>query len=77
MEVEWDPKKSQGQREETRVSLHAVATVFGGPMAVTFDDPDHSIDEAGLIAFSAPRFKCLLVVGTLGEANGFASSVHV
>jgi hypothetical protein len=43
MVFEWDEKKSQLNLKKHGVSFQEGATVFGDPLAITFDDPDHSI----------------------------------
>ena len=42
--------------------FHEAATVFGDPLAITFTDPDHSIDEVRYLTFGLSRFDRLLVV---------------
>jgi len=42
---EWDPAKAARNERKHRVSFVEAATVFVDPLAVTFDDPDHSSDE--------------------------------
>lgn len=38
------------------------ATVFGDPLAITFVDPDHSVNEQRYIIFGLSRYNQLLVV---------------
>ncbi len=38
-------KKAAANERKHRVSFHEAATVFGDPLAITFDDPDHSEGE--------------------------------
>lgn len=45
MQYEWDPKKARGNARKHRVSFEEALTVFLDPLALTFDDPDHSVDE--------------------------------
>jgi len=42
---EWDAKKAKGNRRKHRISFEDAATVFLDPLALTFPDPDHSIEE--------------------------------
>ena len=51
MELEWDNKKSAKNLKKYKVSFREAATVFGDPMAITFNDPDHSIDEHRMLTF--------------------------
>jgi uncharacterized DUF497 family protein len=62
MEFEWDQKKAAVKERKHRVSFHEAATVFGDPLAITFDDPDHSEGEYRLLTFGISRFNRLLVV---------------
>ena len=45
MQFEWDPQKAARNLVKHGVSFGEAATVFGDPLAVTIDDPDHSVDE--------------------------------
>lgn len=45
MEFEWDPDKATRNLARHGVPFAEAATVFGDPLAITFADPDHSIDE--------------------------------
>jgi len=49
---------------QPRLSIHEkeAATVFGVPLALTFNDPDHSIGEHRLITFGATRTAKYVVV---------------
>ena len=62
MEFEWDQKKAAANERKHHVSFHEAATVFGDPLAITFDDPDHSEGEYRLLTFGMSRFNRLLVV---------------
>jgi uncharacterized DUF497 family protein len=50
---EWDPGKARLNARKHRVSLEEAATVFLDPFALTFDDPDHSLDERRFITLGA------------------------
>lgn len=45
MEFEWNSEKAAANKQKHDVSFQEAATVFGDPLAVTFADPDHSVDE--------------------------------
>lgn len=62
MEFEWDPKKAEVNKRKHDVGFHEAATVFGDPLAITFTDPDHSIDEERYLTFGRSRFDRLLVI---------------
>ena len=44
------------------VSFGEAATIFGDSLAITFDDPDHSLDEHRLLTFRLSSIGRLLVV---------------
>lgn len=48
MEFEWDLRKSDANLKKHGISFHEASTVFGDPLAITFNDPDHSIGYSGL-----------------------------
>ena len=39
---EWDANKAAANYEKHGVSFEEAATVFGDPLSITIDDPDHS-----------------------------------
>jgi uncharacterized DUF497 family protein len=45
VQFEWDTGKAHENLAKHNVSFDEAATVFGDPLAVTIDDPDHSDDE--------------------------------
>ncbi len=45
MTYEWDPVKAAANLRKHGVSFAEAASVFMDPMALTFDDPDHSDEE--------------------------------
>jgi hypothetical protein len=45
VECDWDPEKARKNLANHGVPFDEAATVFGDPLAVTIDDPDHSHDE--------------------------------
>ena len=46
MELEWDSEKAAANFRKHRVSFEEASSVFGDPLAVTFHDPDHSVDPS-------------------------------
>ena len=62
MEFEWDPKKSDTNKRKRGVTFQEGTTIFGDPLAITFADPDHSVEEARRITFGQSIQKRLLVV---------------
>ena len=45
MIYEWDPEKAKANLRIHRVSFEEAASVFLDPLAVTYPDPDHSVEE--------------------------------
>ena len=62
MRFEWDPKKAAANVKKHGVSFQEAATVFGDPLAITFQDPDHSEDEERQVTFGVSLRKRLIVV---------------
>jgi uncharacterized protein len=62
MEFEWDPKKAGANVRKHDVTFQEAAAVFGDPLAITFEDPDHSEDENRYITFGLSSQERLLVV---------------
>ena len=59
---EWDPKKAAANVRKHGVTFQEAATVFGDPLAITFDDPDHSESEERYLTFGLSLQKRLIVV---------------
>ena len=62
MNFEWDFKKSDSNIKKHGISFHDASTVFGHPLSITFDDPDHSIGEHRHLTFGYSKTGPLLVV---------------
>jgi uncharacterized DUF497 family protein len=62
MKFEWDPDKSEANLKKHGISFNEAATVFGDPLAITFNDPDHSIGEHRFLTFGLSRANQLMVV---------------
>ena len=45
MEFEWDPKKAKYNLKKHGVSFEEASSVFADPLAVVYEDPDHSVYE--------------------------------
>jgi uncharacterized DUF497 family protein len=71
IEFEWDPKKAEANKIKHGVSFHEAATIFGDPLAITFADPDHSLNEERYITFGLSRFNQLLVVSHTQRGENF------
>jgi len=59
---EWDTKKALANVRKHGVPFHEAASVFGDPLAITFDDPDHSELEQRDLTFGLSLKGRLIVV---------------
>jgi uncharacterized DUF497 family protein len=62
MDFDWDVKKAARNLKNHRVSFKEAATIFDDPLARTFDDPDHSLDEQRFITIGISEQGKLLIV---------------
>lgn len=69
MNFEWDPDKAAQSRRKHRVSFHEAATVFGDPLAITYQDPDHSILEQRFITVGMSRSGRVLIVAHMDRGE--------
>jgi uncharacterized DUF497 family protein len=59
---DWDDGKARTNWAKHGVSFEEATTVFADPLAMTLDDPDHSITEDRFVTFGLSDFGRLLVV---------------
>jgi uncharacterized protein len=62
MRFEWDRDKAANNQKKHRISFDEAVTVFYDPLAATFGDPDHSVDEDRFITVGYSSGLRLLVV---------------
>lgn len=62
MIYEWDTKKASTNLRKHRVSFEEAATVFLDPLALTFDDPDHSAQERRFVMLGESERRRVLFV---------------
>jgi uncharacterized DUF497 family protein len=62
MQFQWNPDKASSNLQKHGVSFEEAVTVFGDPLAVTIDDPDHSLGETRFLTIGFSRLQRLLVV---------------
>lgn len=55
MEFEWDINKAGSNLRKHGVGFEDASSVFGDPLAITFDDPDHSVGEVRFLTFGVTR----------------------
>ena len=62
MRFEWDRDKARRNLNKHNVSFDEAVTVFYDPLAATFDDPEHSVEERRFITVGYSSGGRLLVV---------------
>ena len=62
MRFEWDAAKSKRSAQKHGVTFDEATTVFGDPLALTFDDVEHSGDEERYLTFGVAATNRALVV---------------
>lgn len=62
MVFEWDDQKAASNRLKHGVAFEEAVTVFGDPLAISFEDPDHSKAESRYLNFGLSIAQRLLVV---------------
>ena len=62
---EWNPAKAAQNLHKHGVSFEEASTVFGDPLALTIEDPQHSFDEDRFVTLGlSENGRCLVVVHT-------------
>ena len=62
---EWDDSKARSNRRKHGVSFEEAATIFGDPLSLTIEDPEHSVgEERFVIIGESARSRLLVVVFT-------------
>lgn len=62
LSFEWDPTKAKRNLSKHAVSFEEAATVFGDPLSLTIDDPEHSTDEDRFVTVGRSIRRRTLVV---------------
>lgn len=62
MEFEWDSGKATTNKRKHGITFQEAATVFGDPLAITFNDPDHSVDEQRFLTFGTTKAGKMVIV---------------
>jgi len=70
LEFEWDPDKADSNLKKHGVAFQDAATVFGDPLSMTFDDPDHSDDEDRFLTIGTSSEGRLLIVSHTDRGDG-------
>jgi uncharacterized protein len=69
MEFDWDLEKAATNARKHGVTFQEAATIFGDPLAITFEDPDHSTNENRYVTFGLSLGERLLVVSHTHRKN--------
>jgi uncharacterized DUF497 family protein len=69
VQYEWDARKARTNLAKHGVPFPEATTVFLDPLAVTFDDPDHSADEQRFITIGRSTADRVLFVATAERAE--------
>ncbi len=62
MNFEWDETKAVDNLQKHGVSFDEATTVFGDPLAITYHDPLHSLEEDRFLTFGHTSQGRLIVV---------------
>jgi uncharacterized DUF497 family protein len=62
MKFEWDEHKNQLNQQKHGVDFEEAGTIFNDPLALSFEDPDNSINEHRMMTFGISRFGKMLIV---------------
>jgi len=62
MRFEWDPRKAAANLKKHGIAFQEAATVFGDPLAITFQDPDHSEEEERQMTYGLFQQMRLIIV---------------
>lgn len=68
MDVEWDDEKATSNWNKHRVTFEEAVSALNDPLAVTYEDPVHSTDEARFISIGLSRLNRLLLVSHTDRA---------
>jgi uncharacterized protein len=70
VQFEWDPEKAQRNLTKHGISFDEAASVFGDPLALTIDDPDHSREERRFLTTGVTKSQRLVVVAHTDRNEG-------
>ena len=76
MIYEWDPKKASTNLKKHKVSFDEASTVFTDPFALTFDDPDHSLDESRFITIGTSSKQRILFLSHADRGEDHVRIIH-
>jgi uncharacterized DUF497 family protein len=62
MKFEWDPEKDRANQAKHGVGFEEAATVFGDRLALSWEDPDHSVGEYRSLTLGYTERQRLVIV---------------
>ena len=62
MKFEWNNNNATENLKKHGVSFNEVSTMFSDPLAITYADPEHSIEEYCYLTFGHSAMNQLIVV---------------
>ena len=71
MDFEWDSDKAAENVAKHGVTFEEAASIFSDPLAITFPDPGHSVDEERALTFGVSRQGRLLAVISTERSDTF------
>lgn len=69
MQFEWDSKKAIDNVVKHGVTFDEASTVFGDPLALTIDDPEHSVGEYRFVTIGLSHQQRLIIVVSTDREN--------
>ena len=69
MDFEWDDGKTAANEDKHEVGFEEAKTVFANPLAVIFDDGEHSDDETREIVIGHSQKNRVLLVSFTERSN--------
>lgn len=69
MEFDWDDDKAIQNIIKHNITFKEASTIFCDPLAVTYADPDHSVDEYRFISIGFSNYGRLIIVAHTDREN--------
>lgn len=69
IDFEWDAAKAISNERKHGLGFTEASTVFSDPLAITFDDPDHSIGEERFVIFGKTSTDKYIIVAYTWREN--------
>ena len=69
MDFDWDPEKAAENAAKHGVTFEEAGSVLSDPLAITFPDPDHSVDEERVLTFGMSNQGRLLAVISTDQSD--------